>query len=59
MLENLNALIEDDRWYIIMTTYQSVGMSTLSIFFLIFGYAAQRKIWRTFTRSDGWKRGKN
>eukprot|EP00520_Triparma_pacifica_P010389 CAMPEP_0118643786 /NCGR_PEP_ID=MMETSP0785-20121206/6578_1 /TAXON_ID=91992 /ORGANISM="Bolidomonas pacifica, Strain CCMP 1866" /LENGTH=226 /DNA_ID=CAMNT_0006535475 /DNA_START=762 /DNA_END=1442 /DNA_ORIENTATION=+ len=42
-----------------MTTYQSVGMSMLSIFFLIFGYAAQRKIWRTFTRSEGWKRDDN
>ena len=35
--------------------YQTFGMVILSVFFLIFGYAAQRKIWRTFTRSDGWK----
>lgn len=30
-------------------------MVVLAAFFLCFGYAAQRKIWRTFTRSDGWK----
>ena len=56
-LEDLEKLLDDDPWYAYMTTYQSVGMMMLSIFFLIFGYSAQRKIWRTFTRSEGWKRG--
>ena len=51
--------IIDSSLYYYMTLYQTFGMATLSIFFLIFGYAAQRKIWRTFTSSDGWRWDEN
>jgi NADH:ubiquinone oxidoreductase subunit 4 (subunit M) len=44
-LSDLDDVLEGP-WYKRMTTYQSIGMSMLSMFFLIFGYAAQRKIWR-------------
>jgi hypothetical protein len=46
-------------YYEAMVFYQTFGMSMLSVFFLIFGYAAQRKIWKTFSRSEGWQRGDN
>mmetsp|Transcript_18899 Transcript_18899/g.35023 ORF Transcript_18899/g.35023 Transcript_18899/m.35023 type:complete len:409 (+) Transcript_18899:218-1444(+) len=46
-------------YYISMVFYQTYGMSMLSTFFLIFGYAAQRKIWKTFSRREGWQRGDN
>ncbi|GMH56743.1 hypothetical protein TrLO_g4288 [Triparma laevis f. longispina] len=47
------------NYYEAMVFYQTFGMSMLSVFFLIFGYAAQRKIWKTFSRSEGWQRGDN
>ncbi len=54
----IEALIES--WYYkVMVFYQTFGMIILSVFFLIFGYAAQRKIWRTFTRSDDWSNDHN
>ena len=46
-------------WYKLMVIYQTLGMAMLSVFFLAFGYAAQRKIWRTFSSHEGWRKGDN
>lgn len=38
--------------YQIMTFYQTIGMVLLSVSFFLFGWIAQRKIWRSYSPSD-------
>jgi hypothetical protein len=55
-LGNMGDLVEHGAQpYTALVVYQTSGMVILSVFFLIFGFAALRKISRTFMRSDGWK----
>jgi len=42
----------DSNLYKFMTFYQSFGMCMLSLSFLLFGFTAQRKIWRSYSPSD-------